>query len=177
MTGVPDGGRSRWQHDLRGYLGVIGQVVLAARVQVDAVDAPLARAARLTAGASLVLAGLLNGGAQYVGHLDEVCYDFPELKLVMRHGAQPWEELAVKLMLKWPNLYYSTSGFAPKYIPQAIIDYANSRGGDKVLYTGYFPFGLELSRIFAELDELPLREHVWSKFLSENARTLLKLPA
>jgi uncharacterized protein len=83
----------------------------------------------------------------------------------------------VKLMLKWPNLYYSTSGFAPKYIPGAIIDYANSRGSDKVLYAGYFPFGLELSRIFAELDELPLREHVWPKFLSENARKLLKLPA
>ena len=30
---------------------------------------PLSRAARLTAGVSLVLAGLLNGGAQYVGHL------------------------------------------------------------------------------------------------------------
>jgi uncharacterized protein len=114
--------------------------------------------------------------AQYVGHLDEVCFDFPELKLVMRHGAEPWEDLAVKLMLKWPNLYYSTSGFAPKYIPQAIIDYANSRGSDKVLYAGYFPFGLELSRIFAELDALPLREAVWPKFLSENARKLLKLP-
>jgi predicted TIM-barrel fold metal-dependent hydrolase len=114
--------------------------------------------------------------AQYVGHLDEVCFDFPELKLVMRHGAEPWEELAVKLMLKWPNLHYSTSGFAPKYIPKSIIDYANSRGADKVLYAGYFPFGLELSRIFTELDELPLREHVWPKFLSENARKLLKLP-
>lgn len=115
--------------------------------------------------------------AQYVGHLDEVCYDFPELKLVMRHGAEPWEELAVKLMLKWPNLYYSTSGFAPKYIPKAIIDYANSRGADKVLYAGYFPFGLELSRIFAELETLPLREGVWPAFLSGNARRLLKLPA
>lgn len=114
--------------------------------------------------------------AQYVGHLDEVCFDFPELKLVMRHGGEPWEALAVKLMLKWPNLYYSTSGFAPKYIPKAIIDYANTRGGDKVLYAGYFPFGLELSRIFAELDELPLREDVWPGFLSGNARKLLKLP-
>lgn len=113
---------------------------------------------------------------QYVGHLDEVCFDFPELKLVMRHGAEPWEELAVKLMLKWPNLYYSTSGFAPKYIPKAIIDYANTRGSDKVLYAGYFPFGLELSRIFAELDELPLRDEVWPKFLSANSRKLLKLP-
>jgi len=114
---------------------------------------------------------------QYVGYLDEVCYDFPELKLVMRHGAEPWEALAVKLMLKWPNLYYSTSAFAPKHIPQAIIDYANTRGGDKILYAGYFPFGLELSRIFSELDELPLKADLWPKFLSQTARKLLKLPA
>ena len=60
---------------------------------------------------------------QKVEHLDEVCCFFPELKFVMRHGAEPWEELAVKLMLKWPNLYYSTSAFAPKHYPKAIIDY------------------------------------------------------
>jgi predicted TIM-barrel fold metal-dependent hydrolase len=114
--------------------------------------------------------------AQYVGYLDEVCFDFPELKIVMRHGAEPWVELAVKLMLKWPNLYYSTSGFAPKYISKAIIDFANTRGAGKILYAGYYPFGLELNRIFAELDELPLRDEVWAQFLSSNARALLKLP-
>jgi len=115
--------------------------------------------------------------AQWPGHLDEVCYDFPELKVVMRHGAEPWADLAVKLMLKWPNLYYSTSGFAPKYIPKAIIDYANSRGAEKVIYAGYFPFGLELERIFGELEDLPLKDEVWPKFLSANARRVLNLPA
>lgn len=113
---------------------------------------------------------------QWVGHLDEVCYDFPELRIVMRHGAEPWEDLAVKLMLKWPNLYYSTSAFAPKYIPKAIIDYANTRGSDKIIYAGYYPFGLSLERIFTELDELELKEYVWPKFLSANARKVLKLP-
>jgi predicted TIM-barrel fold metal-dependent hydrolase len=115
--------------------------------------------------------------AQYVGYLDEVCFDFPELKIVMRHGGEPWVDLAVKLMVRWPNLYYSTSAFAPKYIPQAIIDYANSRGADKIIYAGYFPFGLELARIFGEFEELPLRDDVWPKFLSANARKILKLPA
>ena len=83
--------------------------------------------------------------------LDEVCWFFPELKVVMRHGAEPWDELAVKLMLKWPNLYYSTSAFAPRYYPQSIIDYANTRGAEKVMYAGYFPMGLSLERIFSEL--------------------------
>ncbi len=101
--------------------------------------------------------------------LDEVCWFFPELKVVMRHGAEPWDALAVKLMLKWPNLYYSTSAFAPRYYPQTIIDFANSRGADKVMYAGYFPMGLSLERIFSELPNVGLKDDVWPKFLRENA--------
>jgi predicted TIM-barrel fold metal-dependent hydrolase len=107
--------------------------------------------------------------------LDEVCWFFPELKIVMRHGAEPWDELAVKLMLKWPNLYYSTSAFAPKYYPQSIIDYANTRGADKVMYAGYFPMGLSLERIFTELPNVPFKDDVWPKFLRENAARVFKL--
>ena len=113
---------------------------------------------------------------QHVELLDEVCWFFPELKIVMRHGAEPWADLAVKLMLKWPNLYYSTSAFAPRYYPKAIIDYANTRGADKVLYAGYFPMGLSLERIFSELADVPLRDEVWPKFLRDNARKVLQLP-
>ncbi len=109
--------------------------------------------------------------------LDEVCWFFPELKVVMRHGAEPWDELAVKLMLKWPNLYYSTSAFAPKYYPQPIIDYANSRGSEKVMYAGYFPMGLSLERIFSELPHIGLKDDVWPKFLRENAVRVFGLEA
>jgi predicted TIM-barrel fold metal-dependent hydrolase len=112
---------------------------------------------------------------QHVERIDEVCWFFPELVFVMRHGAEPWTELAVKLMLKWPNLYYSTSAFAPKYYPKAIVDYANTRGADKVMYAGYFPMGLSLERIFADLPQVPFRDHVWPKFLRENALRVLKL--
>jgi predicted TIM-barrel fold metal-dependent hydrolase len=112
---------------------------------------------------------------QDVAHLDEVCYDFPELTVVMRHGAEPWEDLAVKLMIKWPGLHYATSGFAPRYYPAAIIDYANTRGADKILYAGYFPMGLSLERIFSELPDVPLAAHVWPKFLRLNAERVLGL--
>lgn len=112
---------------------------------------------------------------QDVTHFDQVCYDFPELRIVMRHGAEPWEALAVKLMLKWPNLYYMTSAFAPKYYPQAIVDYANTRGADKIMYAGYFPMGMSLERIFTELPNVPFRDHVWPKFLRENAMRVFKL--
>ena len=112
---------------------------------------------------------------QKVELLDEVCWFFPDLKIVMRHGAEPWEALAVKLMLKWPNLYYSTSAFAPKHYPKAIIDYANTRGGDKVLYAGYFPAGLTYERIMNELPNVAFKDEVWPKFLHDNAARVLGL--
>jgi predicted TIM-barrel fold metal-dependent hydrolase len=113
--------------------------------------------------------------SQEVSRIDIVMFDFPDLVFVTRHGCEPWEELAVKLMLKWPNLYYSTSAFAPKYYPKAIIDYANTRGADKILYAGYFPMGLSLERIFSELPNVPLKDEVWPKFLYGNAARILGL--
>jgi predicted TIM-barrel fold metal-dependent hydrolase len=112
---------------------------------------------------------------QRVELLDEVCWFFPELRIVTRHGCEPWTELAVKLMLKYPNLYYMTSAFAPRYYPRAIIDFANTRGADKILYAGYFPMGLSLERIFAEMPAVPLRENVWPMFLRDNARRVFRL--
>jgi uncharacterized protein len=112
---------------------------------------------------------------QYVGLIDEVCWYFPELKFVTRHGCEPWADLAAKLLLKWPNLYYSTSAFAPRYYPKAIIDFANTRGADKVMYAGYYPMGLSLDRIFKEMPEVPFRDHVWPKFLRENALRVFNL--
>jgi predicted TIM-barrel fold metal-dependent hydrolase len=115
--------------------------------------------------------------AQKPEYVDEVCWFFPELKFVMRHGAEPWEALAVKLMLKYPNLYYSTSAFAPKHYPQAIIDYANTRGAHKIMYAGYYPMGLSLERIFRELPEVPFKDEVWPAFLSDNARRVFGIGA
>lgn len=112
---------------------------------------------------------------QKVELLDQVMYDFPELVFVTRHGCEPWEDLAVKLMLKWPNLYYSTTAFAPKHYPEAIINYANSRGADKIMYGGYFPMGLSVERIMTDMQGLALKDEVWPKFLRENARKVLKL--
>ncbi|MDH3726471.1 MAG: amidohydrolase family protein [Myxococcales bacterium] len=112
---------------------------------------------------------------QKVEHIDEVCWFFPELKFVMRHGGEPWVDLAVKLMLKYPNLYYSTSAFAPKHYPEAIIHYANTRGADKIMYAGYFPMGLSLERIFTDMQNVPFKDNVWPKFLRDNAIRVFRL--
>ena len=112
---------------------------------------------------------------QRVELIDEVMFDFPELVFVTRHGCEPWTDLAWKLMLKWPGLHYSTSAFAPKYYPKNIVDYANTRGADKIIYAGYFPMGLTLQRIMAEMPDVPFRDEVWPKFLRGNALRVLGL--
>jgi uncharacterized protein len=105
---------------------------------------------------------------------DRVAWFFPETTFVMRHGGEPWTELCVKLLLKWPNLFYSTSAFAPKHYPKAIIDFANTRGRDKVMFAGYYP-GLSYERIFRDMDNVAFRDETWEPFLSGNAKRVFQL--
>jgi predicted TIM-barrel fold metal-dependent hydrolase len=117
----------------------------------------------------------LKFAPQHVELIDEVMYDFPELTFVTRHGCDPWTDLAVKLMLKWPGLHYSTSAWAPKHYPESIIKFANTRGADKIIYAGYFPMGLSLERIMTDMPNVPFKDEVWPKFLRGNAARVLKL--
>ena len=112
---------------------------------------------------------------QKVEHLDEICWFFPELKVVMKHGGEPWTDLAWKLMLKYENLYYMTSAFAPKHYPKDIVHFANTRGADKIMYAGYFPMGLSLERIFGDMPDVPFKDEVWPKFLRENAKRVFNV--
>ena len=82
------------------------------------------------------------------------------------------EDLAVKLMLKWPGLHYSTSAFAPKHYPKAIIDYANTRGADKIIYAGYFPMGLSIERIMTDMPKSGSRTRCGR---SSSARTPMRV--
>jgi uncharacterized protein len=112
---------------------------------------------------------------QHPMRLEVVCADFPELVVVTRHGGEPWVAETIALMRTWPNLHYSTSAFAPRHYPPAIIEFANGDGADRVLYAGYFPSGLSLERIFGELATLPLAAEVWPQFLRTNAQRVLGL--
>jgi len=114
------------------------------------------------------------GEVQNPIYLDEPLWFFPELKVVMMHGGEPWEFTCVKLMLKWPNLYYMTSAFAPRHYPKDIVQYANTRGADRIMFAGYYP-GFSYERVKAELPEAGFREHVWPKFLRENAARVFRL--
>jgi len=104
-------------------------------------------------------------------YLDEVCLFFPELTLIMAHGADPWWGEAIRLLLKYPNLYMMTSAYLPKYLPAELIQFMNTRGSDKILFATDFPF-LPFDRAVESARALPFRPGVLEKYLGGNARRL-----
>lgn len=111
------------------------------------------------------------GWCQHPMHLDRVCLHFPELELVMAHGADPWWAEACRLMLKYRNLYLMTSAWLPKYLPPELLHFMNTRGQDKVIFASDHP-AIQMERCLASARALELRPGVLDKYLYENASRL-----
>ena len=105
-------------------------------------------------------------------YLDRVCYHFPQLKLIMQHGADPWWEFAIRLMIKYKNLHLMTSAYAPQYLPASLIHYMNTRGKKKIMFASDHPV-LSIERCLTEAKALDLKEGVLEHYLYENANRVL----
>jgi predicted TIM-barrel fold metal-dependent hydrolase len=101
-------------------------------------------------------------------HLDRVCYRFPELRLCMIHGADPWWETAIRLMIKYRNLRLMTSAWSPKRLPQSLLHYMSTRGQDRVLFASDYPV-LSMDRCLGEVANLDLTDEVKQSWLYDNA--------
>ncbi len=108
------------------------------------------------------------GECQHPIHLDRVCLDFPELKLCMAHGADPWWGVAARLMIKYRHLHLMTSAYSPRHFPPEFVHFMNTRGKHKVIFASDHP-ALPMGRCVEEAQALDLREGVLEKFLYENA--------
>ena len=71
--------------------------------------------------------------------VDEVALCFPDLPIVMSHVGDPWVDETIAMLVKHPNVYLMTAGFAPKYLPEQLVRFIDSRGRDKVMWSSYFP--------------------------------------
>src|SRR5437868_5639922 len=100
MLGIPNGHEEDWYEFLKPQLRITDTKMYPLYAKCIELDIPIC-----------VCTGICGprvpSACQDTMLIDEVCWYFPELKLVMRHGAEPWADLAAKLLLKWPNLYYS----------------------------------------------------------------------
>ena len=111
----------------------------------------------------------LPAEAQNPIHLDRVCIRFPELKLCMVHGADPWWDLAIRLMIKYRNLRLMTSAWAPKRLPESVLHYLRTRGKNRIIFASDSPV-LSQTRCITEATELDLEPDVLDAYLYGNAQ-------
>ncbi|WP_068274015.1 amidohydrolase family protein [Aldersonia kunmingensis] len=111
----------------------------------------------------------IPGEAQNPMHLDRVCVRFPELKLCMIHGADPWWDIAIRLLIKYSNLRIMTSAWSPKRLPESLLHYMRTRGQNKVIFGSDWPV-LAMRRVIPEAEALDLPPDVLDNYLHNNAQ-------
>lgn len=109
---------------------------------------------------------------QHPRHLDTICFRFPDLTLVMQHGADPWWDYAIRLMLKYRNLHLMTSAYAPRYLPESLLHFMRTRGRRKILFASDHPV-LTIGRCVEEALSLDLPPEILDAFLHGNAARVL----
>lgn len=115
-------------------------------------------------------------------YLDDVCIDFPELRVVAGLAGWPWVNDMVGLLRRHPNLYVDTSAHHPRYFAQQgsgweqFLQFGNTLLQDKVMAgLSRYLMGASFETLIDEYKKLPLKEKVIEKWLYNNAATFLRL--
>ncbi len=124
-------------------------------------------------------AGMPGGGGVRLKYsnpmcVDDVAADFPELKIILAHPSFPWQEEALAIAVHKPNVYIDLSGWSPKYFPEILIQYTNTRLKNKMLFGSDFPL-IAPDRWLSDFEKIPIRDEVRPLVLKQNAAKLLGL--
>ncbi len=108
-------------------------------------------------------------------YLDEVGFDFPDLKIIMAHFGWPWMDVAIAIALRNPSVYLDISGWRPKHIPTGLLAYLNGPLQDRFLFGTDYPMLAqeEWMSDFKEHLRPKLKPGVEQKLLITNAKRLL----
>jgi uncharacterized protein len=126
-------------------------------------------------------AGMPGGGGVRLKYsnpmcIDDVAADFPSLDIILAHPSFPWQEEALAIAVHKPNVFIDLSGWSPKYFPDILIQYTNTRLRRKMLFGSDFPL-ITPDRWLADFEQLPIKDEVRPLVLKENAARLLGLRA
>ncbi len=124
-------------------------------------------------------AGMPGGGGVRLKYsnpmaVDDVAADFPGLDIILAHPSFPWQDEALAIAVHKPNVYIDLSGWSPKYFPENLIQYTNTRLRTKMLFGSDFPL-ITPDRWLSDFEQLPIRDEVRPLVLKENAARLLRL--
>lgn len=110
--------------------------------------------------------------------VDHVATDFPELTLVIQHGAWPYTREACGLAYKQKNVYLVPGQYAHYEFPgsEDYVKAANRQLADQMLFGSVYPNCGPLKEVMQIVDRLGFAsEEVKRKYLGGNARRLLRL--
>jgi predicted TIM-barrel fold metal-dependent hydrolase len=124
-------------------------------------------------------AGMPGGGGVKLKYsqpmaVDDVAADFPGMNIILAHPSFPWQEEALAIAVHKPNVYIDLSGWSPKYFPEILVQYINTRLRDKMLFGSDYPL-ITPDRWLDDFAKLPIRDEVRPLVLKENAARLLGL--
>lgn len=127
-------------------------------------------------GTSGIGAGMPGGQGIKLGyarpiHLDAVLADFPALRIVLAHFGWPWTDEALAIAQHKANAFLDVSGWAPRYLPEAVVREMRGRLRDKVLFGSDYPF-IAPERCLEELGALGLGDQATALVLRDNAARL-----
>jgi uncharacterized protein len=101
-------------------------------------------------------------------HLDAVAADHPDIPFLCAHAGWPWHDELIAMSLHKSNVHIDISGWLPKYLPESVLRYANSRLQDKVVFGSDYPF-FDLRRCIDGLKDVSWKDGVLEKVLWSNA--------
>jgi predicted TIM-barrel fold metal-dependent hydrolase len=109
-----------------------------------------------------------------IPYVDDVAADFPELRIISAHPSWPWQSESLAMARHKSNVYIDLSGWAPKYFPAELVQYATTILQDRVLFGSDWP-AIPVERWIEEFDQLAIKPEIRRKILLENAKALLRL--
>jgi predicted TIM-barrel fold metal-dependent hydrolase len=116
----------------------------------------------------------VRSACQHPELLEDLLIDLPGLVVIGAHMGHPYEALLMTYLLKWPDLYLSTSAYLARYMDPALVAFMDSsRGSGRVLFASDHPF-LPLPKALAAARALPLAEGAMAAFLGGTAARLLE---
>ena len=115
-------------------------------------------------------------------HIDQVCIDFPELRVVAGLGGWPWVNEMVGLLRRHPNLYTDTASHRPRHFGtpgagwEMLLQFGNTLLQDKIMIgLSRETFGVTYEDLIAEYETLPLKDSVKDKWFYENAARFFRI--
>ncbi|MGP4028710.1 amidohydrolase family protein [Actinomadura sp. 3N407] len=107
-------------------------------------------------------------------HLDRVLRDFPDLTVIASHTGHPWEEMLIRLMMKYENLYLMTTAYSARYLKPELVSFMRSRRGrTKVMFASGWPL-LGFGRAVGDALRLDLPDEAMDGYLYANLDRVLR---